>query len=107
MITVSFLDEVNDTFSYLQKKAIQGMSIVPLALITNVSASNSYASLIKDLVEFYANDLPSLEHEMHLWHTNIQITFLPRHQKLCYMQMMFPSLNFLISHHMHPSSHVM
>ena len=100
MINVPFLDEINThlntKFSYLQKRAIQGMSIVTLALITNVSASNSYASLIKDLVELYANDLPSpLYFEVHLWHTkwNNCSDNLPRHQKLYYMQMMFPSLN--------------
>ena len=68
------------------------MSIVPSVLIANMSASsNSYASLTKDLVELYADDLPSprsLAHEVHLWHTDgitAQIKFLPRHQKLYYM----------------------
>ena len=74
--TAPCLAEVNahiDTrFSDLQKKAIQGMSIVPLVVIENMSAFNSYASLTKDLAELYADDLLSpfyLEHEVHLWHT--------------------------------------
>ena len=71
--TAPCLDEVNahiDTrFSDLE---IQGMSIVPPVVIENMSASNSYASLTKDLAELYADDLPSpfyLKHEVHLWHT--------------------------------------
>ena len=55
------------------------MSIVPSVLIANTSASNSYASLTKDLAERYADDLPSpiyLEHGT-LSEVTVQIKFLP------------------------------
>ena len=51
---------------------MKGLFIVPSVLVANMSASNSYASLTKDLAELYADDLPSplsLEHDVHLWHT--------------------------------------
>ena len=120
MITAPFLDEViayiDTRFSDSQKKTFQGMSSVPSVLIVNMSASNSYASLTKDLAELDADDLPSplyLEHEVHIWHRkwsngSDKIPATPS-EALLYMQMKrcFPILIvYFVSYAPFPSRNV-